>query len=74
MEVISISASRSDKDQRGATASTEFASRTLTNTNVSLASDIAAEHRSFRPTAASARTDNGLDYAVLAACAGMIHY
>src|SRR5205823_3355150 len=39
VEIIGISAPRSDKDQCGASASTAFASRTLAGTNVTLVTD-----------------------------------
>ncbi|HTK64709.1 MAG TPA: thermonuclease family protein [Pseudonocardia sp.] len=75
VEVLGISAPRSDKGQCGATASTAFASRTLAGTNVTLVTDPSqpATDRSGRRLA-SLRTDNGFDYAVLAAGAGMARY
>ena len=75
VEIIGISAPRSDKGQCGATASTAFASRTLAGTSVTLVSDPSqpATDKSGRRLA-SLRTDNGFDYAVLAAGAGMARY
>jgi len=75
VEIVGISAPRSDKGQCGASASTAFASRTLAGTNVTLVSDpsLPATDKSGRKLA-SLRTDNGFDYAVLAAGAGMARY
>jgi endonuclease YncB( thermonuclease family) len=75
VEVVGISAPRADKGQCGATAATAFASRTLAGTSITLVSDPSqpATDKSGRRLA-SLRTDNGFDYAVLAAGAGMVRY
>lgn len=75
VEIIGITAPRADKTQCGAADSTGFATRTLGGSQVTLIVDPGQPRLDKNGRRlASVRTADGLDYATLAAQAGMVRY